>query len=208
MPTPTLFSVAVTGHRPDKLGGYRPNPTLQHIDTLLTTTLNRLQTLIPSLHAISGMALGVDQLYARICTRLRIPFSAYIPFHGQERRWPAASQHDYQALLQLASAIHYTVQPSPQPLSYDDIRRALLQRNADMVAVAHAAIAVWNGTPGGTAHAVGLIRATQMPLLILDPARPLDDRAISHFLAHCQTRFGSLDREETARSAPRTALPG
>lgn len=189
MSTPTtLFSVAVTGHRPEKLGGYRPNPTRDHVHALLTTVLTSLHAHIPTLHAISGMALGVDQLYAHICTRLQIPFSAYLPFDGQERRWPVSSQQDYRALLQLASAVQYTDARPNHTLSSDDVRHALFQRNADMVANCQAAIAVWNGSPGGTAHAVRLMRHRRIPLLVLHPEQPLDDVTCSAFVADCRSR--------------------
>lgn len=41
--------------------------------------------------AFSGVALGVDQDFCGVCTRLSpsVPYVAVVPFPGQESRWPS-----------------------------------------------------------------------------------------------------------------------
>lgn len=91
--------VAFTGHRPDKLGGYKvPNPTYIHVCQQIEKVLKELK---PE-RVISGMALGVDQWAAYVAHRLEIPFTAAVPFVGQEKAWPQSSQKTYHKLLELA----------------------------------------------------------------------------------------------------------
>lgn len=87
--------VAFTGHRPEKIGGYKlPNPTYLHVYKEIESTLKKLN---PD-KVISGMALGVDQIAAYIAYKLKIPFIAAVPFEGQEKAWPFKSQHIYKIL--------------------------------------------------------------------------------------------------------------
>jgi len=96
--------IACTGHRPDKLPnketGYKlPNPTYIHVCRQIEKVLQKLQ---PE-KCISGMALGADSYFASVCIKLGIPFIAAIPFIGQEKAWPAASQKAYHLLLNKAA---------------------------------------------------------------------------------------------------------
>lgn len=175
-----LIHVAVTGHRPQRLGGFSPNnPLMQAIKTRLSALLSQLHDHGFEVIGISGMALGVDQAFARACLALSIPFHAYIPFPGQERIWPTHSQLAYQRLLGQASAC---VVVCHEALSSHDVRRALLARNSAMVADAQAAIAIWDGSPGGTADAVRKFRAANRPLLMLHPHRLCDDKAVKQWI--------------------------
>src|SRR5277367_2176571 len=92
--------VAFTGHRPDKLGGYKlPNPIYRKVCKDIECLLKELQ---PD-QVISGMALGIDQWAAAIAYRLKIPFLAAIPFEGQEGKWPEENQKTYRLLRKLAA---------------------------------------------------------------------------------------------------------
>lgn len=92
------MTVAVTGHRPQALGGYRSQPQLE--DFAVTV----LQHATPD-HVDLGMALGWDTAVAIACVRLGIPFTAAIPFKGQESIWPAESQRTYHNLLEQATKV-------------------------------------------------------------------------------------------------------
>lgn len=93
------------------------------------------------------MALGVDQWAAEICTDLGIPWTAAVPFEGQERKWPSASQQKYRALISKASSIHIVCDPGYAPWK-------MQARNEWMVDRCGLLIAVWDGTDGGTANCV------------------------------------------------------
>jgi hypothetical protein len=72
--------IAVTGHRPGKLGGY--NADVLSRATLLAA--KHLRALDPK-EVITGMALGWDTACALAAIRLHIPFTAALPFEEQDR---------------------------------------------------------------------------------------------------------------------------
>lgn len=133
---------AFTGHRPDKLGGYKlPNPTYVKVCQKIEAALVELK---PE-KCISGMALGIDQWAASICVKLGIPFIAAIPFLGQENVWPEESKRIYRILLKKAESQHV--------VSEGSYTAAKLQiRNEWMVDNCDKLIAVWDGTQGGTGN--------------------------------------------------------
>jgi uncharacterized phage-like protein YoqJ len=151
--------VAITGHRPPKVGGYNvPNSMYDAIRLGLREELRRLS---PDC-VLSGMALGVDQWAAEVCIAEGIPFDAIIPFRGYESRWPDSSKERYRSLLRQASHTHYVTDT--------DVYRAshMFRRNAWMVDHADILVAVWNGTTGGTAHAVEYARNRRKEVRLLD----------------------------------------
>jgi uncharacterized phage-like protein YoqJ len=151
--------VAFTGHRPDKLGGYKlPNPTYLHVCQQIEKTLKELQ---PE-KVISGMALGVDQWAANIAHRLGIPFIAAVPFLGQEKAWPAASQKTFNALIKLASEVVYVSEGG-----YAAYKMQV--RNEWMVDRCDKLIAIWDGTPGGTGNCVKYAQSKNKEIFYIKP---------------------------------------
>lgn len=134
--------VAVTGHRPRKIGGYDPNnPLRQRIRMELRAHLERLQPV----HTITGMALGVDQDFADVCLVLKIPFVAAVPFVGQESQWPVEAQQSYRELLSLALRVEVVSEGRYRPWK-------MQRRNEWMVDNCTHLIGVWDGSAGGTAN--------------------------------------------------------
>ena len=151
--------VAFTGHRPDKLGGYKlPNDTYIKVCRDIDWLLKELN---PE-KVISGMALGVDQWAANIAYKLGIPFVAAIPFEGQELAWPEASQKTYRLLRKLASE---EVIVSPGGYSADKMQ----VRNIWMVDNCDSLIAVWDGSKGGTGNCVEYARSVDRKIYQIDP---------------------------------------
>jgi len=159
--------VAFTGHRPDKLGGYTGfNPIRDQLMAKLETLLLQMLAQDPQLTAISGMALGFDQWAAQVCVRIGVPFTAAVPYDGQEKRWPETSQKLYHTILAKAARVHI-VSPGPYLLW------KLQRRNVWMVDNCTRLIAAWNKSPGGTANCVEYARSISKPwdnLLPLEPA--------------------------------------
>lgn len=152
--------VAFTGHRPDKLGGYKlPNPTYLYICQQIDLTLKDLK---PE-KIISGMALGVDQWAANIAHRLNIPFVAAIPFIGQEKAWPAQSQKTYHALLRLAESQHIVCSGGYSAHKMQ-IRNEWMVDNCDKL------IAIWDGSNGGTGNCVEYAKSKNREIILIDPA--------------------------------------
>lgn len=151
--------IGFTGHRPDKLGGYKvPNPIYIKVCNEIERLLKELQ---PE-KIISGMALGVDQWAAYIAFKLKIPFVAAVPFEGQEIKWPAKSQELYHKLLNKASEVVV--------VSGGTYSASKLQvRNRWMVDYSDKMIAVWDGTPGGTANCINYAESVKKEIIFIDP---------------------------------------
>lgn len=147
--------LAGTGHRPDKLPnkltGYKiPNPTY---DLIIAQTEELLLQLKPE-KVISGMALGFDQYLVDVCIKLNIPFIAAVPFVGQERIWPKASQDRYNKLIKLAIEIKIVCDGEYHP-------DKLQTRNEWMVDNSDEIIACWNGSGGGTKNCIDYAKIQQ-----------------------------------------------
>jgi uncharacterized phage-like protein YoqJ len=150
--------LGITGHRPDKLGGYQPNPLQARINDLMREVFEDVR---PD-KVITGMALGVDQWAAAIAISMGIPFIAAVPFHGQELKWPKESQRYYQELLVKAADVTVVAQGPYAPWK-------MANRNKWVVSHSDVMLAVWDGTDGGTHNCVDLIRKANKPMIRIDP---------------------------------------
>lgn len=151
--------VAFTGHRPDKLGGYKlPNDTYIKVCRDIDKALRELK---PD-KVITGMALGVDQWAAMIAYKLKIPFIAAIPFENQESNWPEKSQRAYRLLRKLAIE---EVIVSPGSYSIDKMQT----RNVWMVDNCNKLIAVWDGSKGGTSNCVKYAESIDRDIYYINP---------------------------------------
>lgn len=151
--------VAFTGHRPDKLGGYKlPNPTYIRVCQSLDQALRDLK---PE-KAISGMALGIDQWAANVCIKLSIPFIAAVPFEGQEKIWPEVSKRIYNNLIAKAAERVVVCEGS-----YSADKMQL--RNEWMVDHCDLLIAVWDGSAGGTGNCVKYAESVKKKILCINP---------------------------------------
>lgn len=156
--------IMVTGHRPQRLGGYTAsNPTRDWVLEQLLDILYRTKGKHPDIEAISGMALGVDQWFAQCAMVEDIPYHAYVPFVGQESRWNKVSKDWYKTLLSRAKS---TVIVSPGSYAAWKMHK----RDKRMVKDANFHIAVWDGKNyGGTAATVGYIRERGKSFYHIDP---------------------------------------
>lgn len=128
----------VTGHRPNKLGGYG-----SHISSNLVKFAKQQIQLFGIEEMNNGLAIGWDMACGIACIELGIPFSGYIPFIGQENRW---SDKDKSIYNQLVSAAKEIIIISPE-----DTIKAFHDRNRAMVDDCEAVLALYNGEPrGGT----------------------------------------------------------
>lgn len=148
------MKIAITGHRPNKLGNdYNlTSPLIQAIKQNILEILGTIQANeqldVKDITLITGMALGIDTLFAQIAVENNIPFIAAIPFEGQNAIWPVRSKIVYNQLLDKAKqVINVTGQVGYKP-EYMQLRNQWMVDNCDTL------IAVWDGTPGGTANCV------------------------------------------------------
>lgn len=166
--------VAGTGHRaddrrPGRGVGSRSNTALhQRVKSWMRM---QLVELAPA-RIISGMALEVDTWLAELAIELRIPFTAAIPFEGQEDRWPPDAQQHYMHLLDCAAeVVNVSGQCSP-PEGYplELVKKFMDARNRYMVDRCGLLLAVWDGTPGGTGNTVDYAKRVKKPMRRLNPA--------------------------------------
>ena len=86
--------LGVTGHR----NFYHPE------DKIMNCVCSYLQDNKVE-RVLLGCALGFDQLVAKACILLSIPFEAIIPFEGQELKWSLAQQKQFYEMLVKADKI-------------------------------------------------------------------------------------------------------
>lgn len=151
--------IAFTGHRPDKIGGYKlPNPTYIHICQQIDKALREFN---PS-KVIVGGALGIDSWAAMIAYKLKIPYLLAIPFEGQELKWPEESQKTYRLLRKLASE-EVIVSPGGYAIDKMQVRNKFMCDSCDKL------IAIWNGTRGGTANCINYAKSIGRDIFYIDP---------------------------------------
>lgn len=135
--------LAVSGHRPDKLGGY-----LEAINARLIKLGEWLIDQYQPRILIIGMALGFDQACARAAINRGVPFIAAIPHALQPYLWPYAAQKRWAGLLDQASEVvniheqFYSREASFKPWM-------LHARNEYMVDQTEGLISLWNGEDKG-----------------------------------------------------------
>lgn len=152
--------VAVTGHRPQHLGGFESCEIHTKVKLALRQTLQAL----PVSLAYSGMALGVDQWFAEICTELRIPWIACIPCENQDKMWPSESKGRYHALLKYA-ADQIVVSPGPYAAWKMQTRNCYMVDNCDVLI----AVLRSDKEQGGTGNCVDYAKKVGRKIWRLDP---------------------------------------
>lgn len=145
---------AGTGHRPDKLGGYGEAVA----ERCVNLAQNFLREQTPHV-VISGMAIGWDQALALAAIKLDIELWAYVPFPGQEKRWPARAQELYRILLGQAHSV-VNVSSAYHPGAFQ-LRNEAMVDHADLI------VALWNGSSGGTKNCVDYAETKQKPIVNL-----------------------------------------
>ena len=134
------FTFSVTGHRPDRLGGYTPKV----YSALHAYALSRLSMDKPDL-LIVGMGLGVDMSFASAARQLGIPYIAAVPFDGWNSYWTDQQIKFSESLLKSAKHVQYVSEP---PYSAWKMHK----RNQWMIDNSDAVYCMWDGQPYGGAY--------------------------------------------------------
>ena len=117
---------------------------------------------------ISGMAIGADQLFARAVIALKdalypVRLTVAIPFNGQECKWPAHSQTEYNNILARADERVVVCKGSYAPWK-------MQKRNEWMVDRATDVLALWDATQsGGTFNCIKYALSEGKPVVGLHP---------------------------------------
>lgn len=165
------MKIAITGHRPHKLGNDYDltSPLIQWIRKQITSIINSYnkgeftQTYTSNLTFITGMALGIDTLFAKIAIENNIPFIAAIPCKGHSNMWIEKSKKVYFDILQNPLCTTYFVSSDEYNSSCMQNRNIWMVNNCDLL------IAVWDGTSGGTANCVKYAKSVNKEIIIINP---------------------------------------
>ena len=123
------------------------------------------------IECISGMALGVDQLFVEVVDEFRHrrfwaglnwQMTAAVPCRGQEVKWPVPSREQYHKLLALCDDVHFVTNTSFTPSCMEE-------QNQWMVDRSDAVIAVWDGKSGGTANCIRYAKQNKKTIYYIDP---------------------------------------
>lgn len=160
--------VAATGHRPNRLDKdyFNVTPLTKAIYSKMLAFIQDKKVT----EAITGMALGIDQLWAEAAIQLQIPLTCVIPFRGQELIWSKTHQRLYHHILSKAAKIIY-VHDEPAPAEKWRIYTWLEDRNQYMVDIAQELFAIYDGSPGGTQNCINYAKRTKpdMPIHLINP---------------------------------------
>lgn len=143
-----VVRLAFTGHRPPKAG--LTHSTFGEGDRAAVIAVVDLLAELEPEFVIVGGALGFDTLAARAAAVSGVPYRVYVPFKGQQYRWPLEAKDRYGKMLELAEAVEI-VDPRPET-GYAPWK--MHYRNQRMVNDADRVVAWWDGSPGGTANCV------------------------------------------------------
>lgn len=141
--------IAVTGHRPNKLYGYN---IFSREWISLKEEFKKLLVDNHCTEAITGMALGVDTVFALAVLELQdegynIKLHCAIPCRNHSCKWNRESVELYDNILKRADVVKLVTDAEYEPWM-------MQVRNEYMVDLADKIIAVWDGSNGGTANCV------------------------------------------------------
>ena len=140
-----MKTIAVTGHRPNKLGGYDAEENFKAIRRHMRELLEGYHE--EEIKLFSGGALGIDQLWMEVGLHLNLKVVAVLPFVGYDSKWPPGSRIKYKKLLDKCYNVMYVSKPG-----YDPAKLQL--RNEWMVDYSDVLVAYFNGAPSGTQNCI------------------------------------------------------
>lgn len=157
------ITVAFTGHRPRRLGGFDlNNPIKLKVKEELLQVLRALNVT----HAFSGMAQGFDTWAVEACIDRGLPYTAVIPFHGFEKMWPDQAQRDFHRLVAGSDSPPIYVS---DPTTGLNVPTMLQLRNERLVDLGDRLIACWDGVEeGGTWNTIRFARMMGTPITYID----------------------------------------
>jgi len=158
------MKIAVTGHRPNKLGN-EYDGIGKYSDAIRDRMAEVIKDHKPT-QIITGMALGVDMLWAEMAIINNIPFIAAIPCKDQEKMWPKKSQDRYNRIVNHPLCTKYYVSEKPYTNSCMQARNVWMSDNCDIL------LAIWDGSAGGTKNCYDYafhIKKQQVPVIRINP---------------------------------------
>lgn len=158
------MKVAVTGHRPNKMFGY---DIYNDQWCQLKESFKKILLDLDCEEAITGMALGVDTVFALAVLELKdegynIKLHCAIPCKFHSSKWPIESQKLYDDILSRADTVFLVTNTTYKPYT-------MQVRNEYMVDLADLVIAVWDGSAGGTYNCLDYARRCKKRIIRINP---------------------------------------
>lgn len=158
------MKICITGHRPNKLYGYDlSNPKWISLEKHLKSLLLKYNCT----EAITGMALGVDTIFAIAVLELKkegydIKLHCAIPCKNHSEKWCKKDKQLYNYLLSKADMVKI--------VSDEEYKPYLMQkRNEYMVDNSNMLIAVWNGSKSGTFNCIEYAKSRDKKIILIKP---------------------------------------
>ena len=180
--TTSVIHIALTGHRPQKLAGFDlSHPGYRALQDGLEAYIEKNLAVYDTVVGHSGLALGADTVWSKAILAMRdkypgrVFFHAEIPMMEQSEAWFKDSDIAFWR-EQVDTCDEKTVYGSLNGLDKSDPRRKkeaarlLNARNAGMVDHADVLLALYDGTGGGTGHAVADAAKKNVQTLIVHPS--------------------------------------
>lgn len=140
--------------RHKKIVGFTGHRKLRHSAKELAALIKEALLQIEPVGAISGMALGFDQLAARVCIKLGIPFIAAVPTKAQPNIWIPAQIELYYKILDKAHKVVYVDTVQGYKNENADFISKLHTRNEWIVSKSTHLVAYQQQNYGGTVNAL------------------------------------------------------
>lgn len=158
------MKICVTGHRPNKLYGY------DLTDKRWIELKNKFKELLIGNNcdeAITGMALGVDTVFALAVLELKnegqdIKLHCAIPCANYTWKWIKESVEQYDEIIKRADIYKLVSDEFYKPY-------LMQKRNEYMVDLADKVIAVWDGSKSGTGNCVRYAEKCGKEIIRIDP---------------------------------------
>ncbi len=152
-----------TGHRARKLpwGDDETDPRCLAVKTILKKRLDTAYEM-GCRAFLCGMALGCDLYFAEAVLELKerdstVTLAAMIPCPEQAGRWSAVNRLRYEGLLKKCDCCEI-LEPAYS-------KGCMLRRNEAMIDRSQVLISVFDGSPGGTMHAVAYAKKQGLTVL-------------------------------------------
>lgn len=147
-----MMTISFTGPRPAAMCGYDMDK-YEDLVLWLSHELFKISKNRSEIRFITGGAQGFDQLAFRAVEKLKknhpqmkIENDVYVPFVGQEKRWPEEGtfgQDEYGSMLDAADNVVFISDEEPQDT--EETLEAITARNRRMVRESNIIMALYNG---------------------------------------------------------------
>jgi len=122
---------------------------------------------VPVSGGVTSLAMGADQLLARLLLDRGIPYTVVVPCEGYDATFGAESDlAQYTELLATAAQVVRLGYPAPSEPAFYEAGKAVVSRSDEL-------IAVWDGGPakglGGTADVVRYAQTRAVPVIHVNP---------------------------------------